>query len=398
MARNGAGQAETTDLEKVEVEVRDKVEELKQEARDKVASEIENLKDELDDELSELFPLGLLLPLMSNFLTKRIFDAMTHIFNFFVKHALIHLVTIEFLPVYFFYYSVRSQLLGILVAVNMHNNASKKLNAKISLGIVEKCLKLQADQAIMGKGDVDIELCVTCNADSTDAKCKGKSSPYLSSSYTFPLTMFYWIHLGCMALCAVFAVYMVIMFLWRCGLTMRIANGKYPQFVFQVRRTKMYRYIAGAFICAGCVSLAGLLYAAYKEKIMTFVLETQLSSILIVILSMNAFVLPTKPKFEYRKQEFGDILFKRTSFFQGNSGFSRELSTAVIQASRGTPAHLKKLLMSQAPSEWRRVRTILMNDSLLKADDKSPRLLGGKATEMIEKFSAVKDAVSEEIP
>merc|ERR1711907_237380 len=135
------GQAQAVvDLEKVEMEAKGKVEELQQEARDKVAAEIENLKDELDDELSELFPLGLLLPLFSNFLTKRLVDGMTRIFNFFVKHALIHLVTIEFLPVYFFYYSVRSQLLGILVAVNMHNNASKKLNAKISLGIVEKCL------------------------------------------------------------------------------------------------------------------------------------------------------------------------------------------------------------------------------------------------------------------
>jgi len=168
--------------------------------------------------------------------------------------------------------------------------------------------------------------------------------------------------------------------------------------VYQVRRTKMYRYIAGGFICAGCVSLAGILYAAFKEKIFTFIVETQLSSVLMVIISMNAFVLPTKPKFEYRKQEFGDILFKRTSFFQGNSSFSRELSTAVIQASRGSPAHLKKLLVLQAPNEWRRVRAILANESLFKADDKNPRLLAGKATGMIEKFTAVKDAVSKEIP
>merc|ERR1711998_142103 len=147
-----------------------------------------------------------------------------------------------------------------------------------------------------GKGDVDIELCGTCGADSTDGK--GKASPYLSDSFEFPLTMFYWINIGCIALCAVFVVYMVVMFLWRCGLTMRIATGKYPQFVFQVRRTKMYRYIAGAFICAGCVSLAGLLYAAHKGEVFTFILETQLASVVIVILSMNTFALPTQPKFE----------------------------------------------------------------------------------------------------
>jgi len=306
-------------------------------AMEVVAKRVDHLQDD------PVFPLNLFTPL-AEFVAERLpWLAVCP------GSALIHLLTIEMLPVYFFYFCMLSLVKSISAAAQVEGRLKKEgvvLPDGAPADVVEKCLTEYSNHLVWQfSTQNNVVECIHGREVADDLDPRNM--------------MFAVMNFATLGLCFVFVAYFLGMFLINGGLTWPCASGKYLKFIFELRRRKLYRYIAGALVCLAATFVITGAASAFMGDMLVWMLQTILPSALVALITMRVFVAPSRPKFDYVKESFSDIRFKRGSFFVTSSGFATKLNTALIQSIRGHSLSLEDML--EEPDQWKSVRDILIS-------------------------------------
>jgi len=352
------------------------------EAWDDGKEQMQKFSDELDDEefypFNEIAKILLSLPCPVATGLKKCLQS----FSNRPGSALFHLVFIELLVVYFFVYAVYTTIHALLhgVAEQMYKEESI---SSYALSTVEDCKSLFVSGILWEQTVYDAKPCLDAGGD-----IGGFPEEPLGPMLIFPAGVF-----GTFFLSIVFVVFVVASFLLgynmqsagpREMLSLASTSGKYIQFSYKLKGSKPYRFFGGLYQL-GCVVLilgiVGLVLTAPASVVLWF-LTSHFPSIVIVAISMRAFVWPTRPRFNYKKDDFKAIVFSSgMSLFTSHSSLAYQLSTAVIAANRGHSGKLKSMLAK--PNEWETVlRMIGVNESgdadwfdvfgaILSGDDKA---------------------------
>lgn len=304
------------------------------------------LVDDLQDD--DLFPLSLVVPTL-----KKCAEMLPWITKC-PGSALIHLMTIEMLPVYFFYFSVLTLMKSIVAATTKKvdvDNAT--LPAGTKLEVIEECLTTKANHLVWQfSKEMLIDKCLHGEPE--------EEKDLDTMNYPFPA-----MNMAMLSLCCVFVAFWLGKLLISGGLTWPCASSRYLKFIYTVRRSKPFRYIGYIFVCSSVLFIILSLMAAHFAEMLVWVLQNLLPTGIVVLAALRTFAFPTKPKFDYMKEAFVDIGFKRGSFFGTSSGFATKLSSALIQSSRGHNLPLQDLLIK--PEEWKTVRDMLIESKSEKS-------------------------------
>merc|ERR1712050_616561 len=133
---------------------------------------------------------------------------------------------------------------------------------------------------------------------------------------------------------------------WR----MPFQSGKYLQFSYTVRQGFLYRYVSGSIALGACFSIFYVLFAG--RSMMGFLLQTQLTNMVMVALSARAFIVPFKPKFNFKHADFAGIRFRRASVWQMNGSFALLYGNALFQCSRSKQFRRHLMARLEQPNDW----------------------------------------------
>jgi len=334
-----------------------------EEAMDKAKEEFQGHVDEALDPLDELglFPFDLLGKAMK----KMIPTCMTQLNQKFERcisswgmSGFLHLIMVEMLPVYFFVYSVYTLLFTIIVEIGKENAKNYSWSSDHEQGPYEQvntCLNKWASDMIWFEGAFDWKVCYR---KSKTGFLEYQHEPIDATTGTSGGIFF-----GCLLLCITLCLVMLGSFLrhtkcafWR----MPFQSGKYLQFSYTVRQGFLYRYVSGAIALGACFSIFYVLFAG--RSMMGFLIQTQLTSMVMVALSARAFIVPFKPKFNFKHADFAGIRFRRASFWQMNGSFALLYGNAILQCSRSKQFRRHLMDRLEQPNDWEHVLHICLQE------------------------------------
>lgn len=255
--------------------------------------------------------------------------------------GLLHLVLIEMMPVYIFYYSVQNTFTQAIVAIDKHVHED---SVWPEVAKVNKCLNEYANRLLWLREYMEPSVCFDSNT---------VEPPYNAGEDDSGLA---WImgaiNYICLLLCCLLWLVVVGNFVWRnsCRIWVRYHSGQYLRCAFFTRRSYLYRYICGLI---GLGAVFAISYAAgmcARLNMFGWFVQNQLTNMIVVIISARAFLTPTKPKFEY--EDLHQLSFKRPTFFQTNGSFATTLSNALIQCVRGEQFRTPLVNMLEKSEDW----------------------------------------------
>lgn len=333
-------------------------------ANAELQGKLEEAVDPLDD--LGLFPFDLLGQALKNMVP----TCMTRVSQKFQRcvsnlgmSGFIHLIFVEMLPVYFFVYSVYNLLVTMLI--ESQKEVRKSLEWP-SFDKVEKCLHKFAQGLIWLEYHIDTKKCY-------DKEITSYPETSLDDE-TLNAKALGVVNYGCLLSCGLLWLLVVGSFLCRARcMIWRVPfqSGEYLQFSYAIRQTFMFRYLAGLIALGALLGILGVAAAAAQGGLLPWFLETQLANLVVVVLSARAFIVPTKPKFNFKHVDFAGLRFKRGSFFQTNGSFATILGNALLQCSRSQQFRRSLMDRLDQPNDWERVVKVCLLDNTSTAAEKN---------------------------
>lgn len=325
--------------------VTSKVEEVEKQAGDELCQMI---MDPLADTLLE--PFDMIAQGLKNMVPKAVksaklkFDAVV---SSVPCSAILHLVLIETLTIWIFYYSVLNVFTNVIVG------ASKEMHSDIvwpPVEQVDKCLAEHARRLLWIDGHLSPENCF--DADTVEA-------PYSDDEDGNPPVMGA-INQGCLLLCVILWFVVLGHFFWHtsCRFWVRYNSGAYLQCTFFTRRSRQYRWVCVLLGTFAVLSIASTGILCASVGIIEWYISTQLMNLFVVLISARAFLAPTKPKFDYTNLDQLD--FKRPTFFQTNGGFAVVLNDSLIQSARGAEFRGPLVRLLPKKGDWQNAMRICL--------------------------------------
>jgi len=346
------------------------------------------IDDHLDDEL--LPPFDIIVKVLKKMVPKCIVAVKTKLdkcLSSLPFSGFLHLVLIEMLAVYIFYYSVQNVFTQTIVAINkdMEKNSVWPEAAK-----VDKCLKEYSSRLLWMRGHMGPSNCFDA------ARVDGPYEEEKDSSGWHALSMGVINH-GCLLLCCLLWVVVIGNFAWRnsCRIWVRYHSGNYLKCALFTRRSFLYRYTCGMIGLGACMAILTTVFICAKINMLGWFIQNQLANMIVVVVSARAFLTPTKPKFEYEKLE--QLSFKRPSFFQTNGTFAASLSNALIQSVRGEEFRTALVNMLEKPEDWELALKLCMVNQSKTASSGNKVLLalwGAGQASLPTILSTIKEAAS----
>lgn len=295
--------------------------------------------DHLDDSLVP--PLDMIAQLLQKMVPKVVATAKKQLDSCLSKlpfSAILHLLLIETMTVWIFYYSVYNTSRTVIMEAAYHMNADKEWP---NIDLVNECLAEHARRLLWNDGHLHPSECFDAATVELHEDAELDSPPVMAM-----------INMGCLLLCLTLWLVVLGSFIRHtsCHVWVRYNSGLYLQSLFFTRRSWPYRVVCGFLGFCGFLGICGLMAICLNANILGWFLSSQLTNVLVVLISARSFLAPTKPKFEYG--ELHELNFKRSSFFQTNGAFAVALSDALIQSARGSKfrGSLKKLLANE--EDW----------------------------------------------
>jgi len=333
-------------------------------ANAELRGKLEEAVDPLDD--LGLFPFDLLGKALKNLVPTcmaRVSQKFQRCVSNLGMSGFIHLILVEMLPVYFFCYSVYNLLFTILI------ESQKEVNKGLawpSFDKVEKCLQKFAQGLIWLNYHIDSKKCydkeitsypeTSLDDETLNAKALGA------------------INYGCLLSCGLLWLLVVGSFVCRARcMIWRVPfqSGEYLQFSYSIRQTFLYRYLSGLIALGAVLGIVGVAAAAAQGDLLGWFLETQLANLVMMVLSARAFIVPVKPKFNFKHVDFAGLRFKRGSFFQTNGSFATILANALLQCSRSQQFRRSLTDRLDRPDDWEHVMKVCLLDNTSTAAEKS---------------------------
>lgn len=334
-------------------------EDLEQQAvTDKVASAQKKVEDELgeivDDFLDDTLmpPLDMIVAGLQSAVPSIVKTSKTQLDKLFSSlpcSAILHLLLIETMTIWIFYYSVLNMLTNLAIegAIEATGPTDRQVPPAVE---TMPCLKEYARKMIWNDGMM---------ADSDCFHEDWVNGPYEEiedgSGVAWLMAVF---NFGCLLLCMLLWLVVVGNFLWHTSgrFWVRYQSGTYLKASYITRRSKPYRVTCTLLGMAAIMTILTLARMTIHLEIFEWFVQSQLMNLFVVVLSARSFLAPTKPKFEY--SELHQLNFKRSTFFQTNGGFATKLSDALIQSARGSEFRgpLVKLLAKQ--EDWEKALRI----------------------------------------
>jgi len=333
-----------TELKKAPVDIEAQAVAKKVAAAEKhMQSELcQTIADHLDDEL--LPPLDIIMKVLKKMVPKCIAATKTKLDKCLSNlpcSGFLHLVLIEMMAVYIFYYSVYNVFTQVVVAINkdMEKNTLWPEVAK-----VDKCLNEYANRLLWLREHMAPSDCF--KAGSVDppyeAEEDGSGTAWVMGAINY----------GCLLLCCLLWLVVVGNFAWRnsCRIWVRYHSGMYLRCSFFMRRSYLYRFICGLIGLGAFLAIFSSMLICARINMLGWFVQNQLANLIVVVVSARAFLTPTKPKFEYK--ELQQLNFKRTTFFQTNGTFATSFSNALIQCVRGEQFRTPLVNMLEKSEDW----------------------------------------------
>jgi len=305
---------------------------------------VKAIDDHLDDDL--LPPLDLIVKLLKGSIPECVVAVKTRI-DVFVSRlpcsGLLHVLIIEMMAVYIFYYSAYNALIEAVVTSQKYE---KKDLIWPEAELVDKCLAVSSRKMLWMDGSMDSSDCFDATRVlgpyEEDVETEGSGAELLMGV----------INHGCLFLCCLLWFVVIGNFAWRnsCRVWVRYDSGAYLKCSYFTRRSFLYRYICGMIGLCASLTLASLIGLTASHGLLGWFIQHQLPNMLVVILSARAFIAPVKPKFEYK--DLDQLNFKRPSFFQTNGAFATSLSNALIQCVRGEEFRKPLENLLAKPQDW----------------------------------------------
>lgn len=305
----------------------------------------------LDDHLADtlLPPLNLIVLVLHKMVPKILVSAKRALDSFFSKlpfSAILHLVLIDTLTIWIFYYSVRSVCTNVIVGASEHMHSDEVWPP---LEQVDLCLAEHARRLLQMDGHLNPARCFE------EETVQG---PWPDDSQDAPPPFMAMINYGCLFFCM--SLWFVVFgnFFWytSCKFWVRYNSGKYIKCSFFTRRSVSYRVLCGFLAVAGILGIVAMGKLCADAKILEWYISSQMMNLLVVLLSARSFMAPTKPKFEY--SELDQLNFRRPSFFQTNGGFAVALSDALIQSARGAQFRRPLVNLLAKGEDWQKALRI----------------------------------------
>lgn len=350
-----------------------------------VADELEKIAaDHLDDTLMP--PLDMIVAGLQSAVpgaVKSAKDGLDKFFSSLPCSAILHLVLIETLTIWIFYYSVLNTLTSMLKEGMTVANSPKDRLVPAAIQ-TNRCVSEYARKVIWMDGHFAASNCF----DERTVDGPWEEDPDIGE-----LQFFGYIHMGCFLLCLLLWLVVVGNFCKHTSgrVWVRYHSGTYLKASFITRRSVPYRLTCGILGICALLTIGLLLMMCLATGLFGWFISSQLVNAFVVVASMRAFLAPTKPKFEY--SELQQLEFKRPTFFQTNGGFATKLSDALIQSARGSQfrAPLVKLLRKEG--DWTlAMRLCFVGKNESGAPNKALLKLWGVAKEHLPTaFSAVQE-------
>lgn len=334
---------------------------MNEEAMGMAKAELQGKLEEAIDPLEDLglFPFDLLGQALKN-MAPACMARVSQKFQRFVSKlgmsGFIHLIMVEMLPVYFFCYSVYNILVTMLIEAKKEENNGLKWP---SFDKVQECLHEFAQGLIWLEGHIDSKQCY-------DEKITSYPMTSLDDE-TLRAKALGIINYGCLLSCGLLWLLVVGSFLCRARCVIRrvpFQSGEYLQFSYSIRQTFLYRYLAGLIALGALLSIVAVAAAAAQGGLLKWFLETQLVNLVMVVLSARAFIVPTKPKFNFKHVDFAELRFNRGSFFQTNGSFATILGNALLQCSRSKQFRRSLMDRLDQPNDWEHVMKVCLLDKV----------------------------------
>jgi len=319
------------------------VSKIQKDVEKRIQSELcESINDHLADEL--LPPFDIIMKLLKKMVPKCIVAVKSRLDRCLSKSpcsGFLHLLLIEMMSVYIFYYSVQNVFTQVIVAVNKDMEKNKVWPAAAK---VDKCLKEYANRLLWLREHMSPDNCFK----NATVEPPYKASPDDSGSAWVMGAINY----GCLLLCILLWIVVVGNFAWRnsCRIWVRYHSGMYLKCAFFTRRSYLYRYICGLIGLGAFLSIAATLFICARIGMLGWLIQNQLANMIVVIVSAKAFLTPTKPKFEY--EELHQLSLKRPTFFQTNGTFATSFTNALIQSVRGEQFRTPLVNMLEKSEDW----------------------------------------------
>lgn len=323
-----------------------------------VAAKLDEAEEEIGDALCKiemdyledtlLPPLNWIAQALQDKVPEVVAAAKKQVDSFFSKlpcSAILHLLSIETMTIWIFYYSVYNTAQTVIVEAAKYMNKDETWP---EMELVDDCLAEHAKRLLWMSGHLHPADCFDAATVELQQDAEDDNLPIMGM-----------INLGCLFLCITLWLVVLGNFLWRtsCRLWVRYNSGLYLQNSFCTRRSWPYRAVCGLLCACGLLGICGLMGICVKVDIFGWFLSSQFTNVIVVLISARSFLAPTKPKFDYN--ELHRLNFKRSSFFQTNGGFAVALSDALIQSARGTKYRGPLLkLLARGEKDWKRALEI----------------------------------------
>jgi len=220
--------------------------------------------------------------------------------------AVLHLIFIEFLPMWLFAYSVRSVLkFTLLMGTTEKEGLGEVAQSMQWSGLpgfadqrrrADFCLQRVVEEQIDGRRCMDLGGCIET----------GEVFPNSGCGPEFVIPIIVW---GAYAAVSVLSAYVILQFCIRGLVRERLHSGSYLQFCLDVKRTCMYRYIVGAIALCAVFALAALIAMTWHFGLLSWFMQEAFMGVLTVAFSMKAFARPYKPLF--MTDRFSELNFRR---------------------------------------------------------------------------------------
>eukprot|EP00931_Biecheleriopsis_adriatica_P093122 TRINITY_DN66876_c0_g1_i1.p1 TRINITY_DN66876_c0_g1~~TRINITY_DN66876_c0_g1_i1.p1 ORF type:complete len:399 (-),score=68.48 TRINITY_DN66876_c0_g1_i1:383-1402(-) len=323
-------------------------------AKGEVQSKLEEALDPLEE--VGLFPFNLLgqalkqlIPTCMTTLSQQFQQCISNV----GMSGFIHLIVIEMLPVYFFCYSVYNILDTVILEAKKYDLRKESWP---SFDKVETCLQQFASDLLWTQKHFSAK---DCYKEEINAPYKyDQDVPWNALIPSYVLQ-------GCLLLCGLLWVVVVGSFLCHVRCTfwrVPFQSGRYLQFTYTVQQGCLYRYVAGFIALGALLSIIAVAVACAKGELLLWFIQSQLCNVVMVVLSARAFIVPTKPKFNFKHADFAGIRFRRTSFFQINGSFATVFGNALLQCSRSKQFRRRLMNTLEQPDDWERVMDVCLHD------------------------------------
>jgi hypothetical protein len=311
--------------------------------------DLEGLKvlDDLEDEL--LPPLDTIVPLVQkampgasaivSSLAKRVLNM--------PMSGLLHTVLIDLFPLYLFYYSSYS-VLGALLKGTSLTSVKEDAPAGTAFAAEYKsnsCLQ-KTVQAMLWYNFADATDPVNCFLQgSVD------NPPPLPEDDYGDWIMMPLFNIGAFTVCL--AIWLAVLgnfFYWNKDKAVKARDGDYFKNSFLMRRTRSYRYLCG-LLTLGIGASVGAITLGLATGDQWHTLRELLPGMIAAAVTGKPILKPKKPKFDYNK--LSGVGLQRGSFFTSNASFASSFGDALMQAHRGFPEKLSKMLAE--PNDWKQI-------------------------------------------